>query len=247
MKVNKTYLFTADPDLAAPFLEGVQSLNEIKVLHLPLEHYEPYIIGEEEKIVIDKLSSFGFVVHGNLRNARYFLRWVSKNNLLEEVRQSVHLVLNKPSLDLLESHTIPAILPRNHARPIDIIEFMLRISKEGSVLYPTTDEKQEEIPGLLQELDMQVAEFTVCRESSLSDQQLSEFRSRFQKADPSGVIFHSRSSVTRIFTAFPSLRASTLEIVSSGRAVSLKLEKSDISPDREADGTWRSLLAEIEK
>src|SRR5690625_5566786 len=68
-------------------------------------------------------------------------------------------------------------LSLHDALPIfDILEFLLRISTQGNVLYPTTDQHTEEIPGLLKELKMGVTEFTVCAERS--EEHTSELQSR---------------------------------------------------------------------
>src|SRR5690625_7195690 len=64
-------------------------------------------------------------------------------------------------------------LSLHDALPIfDILEFLLRISTQGNVLYPTTDQHTEEIPGLLKELKMGVTGFTVCAERSLTQEEV---------------------------------------------------------------------------
>lgn len=242
MSQNKTVLFTANEDVAVSFLKRIRESNGWELIHLPLENYSYAVNVEEEELIINKLELFSFVIHGSLRNARYFMQWVQEKDLLERVQNIVHLVTNQTVVDFLDTYKIPAVKPRAEARPIDIIEFMLRISKEGMVLFPTTDQKDEEIPGLLQELDMPVMEFQVCKEESLTSKDLQDYRKKAEQADPDSIIFHSRSSVTRILTAFPDIDYQEVECISSGQAVSQKLNESNISPSNEARGSWRSLL-----
>lgn len=242
MSDTKLALFTANEDVAASFLNAIQKSKGWELLHLSLENYSYAVNLEEEETVSEKMRSFSYIIHGNLRNARYFLKWVMEVNTLQEVRNIVHLVTNQATVDFLAEFDIPAVMPREDARPIDIIEFMLRITREGTVLYPTTDQKDEEVPGLLKELEMPVVEFQVCKEDSLLADTLQEYREKVTAAKPDTIIFHSRSSVTRIQTAFPDLDINSLECISSGQAVTQKLLNSNISPTLEARGSWRSLL-----
>lgn len=243
MSNSKKVLFTANKDVAASFLKKIRELAKWDLLHLPLENYSYSVDLEEEEILLEKLDSFSFIIHGNLRNARFFIQWVSEVSAFDRVRNIVHLVSNQATVDFLAEYDIPAVMPREEARPIDIIEFMLRISREGTVLYPTTGQKDEEIPGLLQELEMPVVEFQVCKEDALEHQTLEEYRKRVSEAKPDSVIFHSRSSVTRIQAAFPQLDLHSTKCISSGQAVTQKMHESDLSPFLEARGSWRSLLA----
>jgi uroporphyrinogen-III synthase len=241
-KSNKV-LFTANKDVATSFLYEINQSAAWELLHLPLENYSYSVNLEEEEFILEKLNSFSFIIHGNLRNARYFVQWVGETDTFQEVQNIVHLVPNQASIDFLAEFEIPAVMPRKDARPIDIIEFMLRISREGTVLYPTTDQKDEEVPGLLQELEMPVAEFQVSKEEVLVTEELENYREQVTNAELDSVIFHSRSSVTRIQTAFPDLDFSSVECISSGQAVTQKLQESGIEPNVEARGSWRSLLA----
>lgn len=243
MSNTKTVLFTANEDVAASFLNAIQESKSWELLHLSLENYSYAINMEEEEIISKQMNSFSYIIHGNLRNARFFIQWATEMSTLNEVRNVVHLVPNQTTVNFLSDYDIPAIMPREDARAIDIIEFMLRITREGTVLYPTTDEKNEEVPSLLKELEMPVVEFQVCTEDSLDSQILKDYRQKAYSADLNTVIFHSRSSVTRIKAAFPDLDFNSLECISSGQAVTQKLLESNISPALEARGSWRSLLA----
>ena len=245
MGKDKTALFTANKDIATSFLSEISQSVFWQLLHLPLESYSYSVNLEEVELVERKMDSFSFIIHGNLRNARFFIQWVKDAEILDQVKEIVHLVPNQASVDLLADYEIPAIKPRKEARPIDIIEFLLRISREGTVLYPTTDQRDEEVPGLLQELEMPVIEFQVCREEVLPSETLEQYRDKAANSDFDSVIFHSRSSVNRIQIAFPDLDFTNLECISSGQAVTQKLQESGIEPSIEARGSWRSLLATL--
>ena len=242
MKQPKRYLFTANLDVSSSFLQGVEKRSDVHLMHLPLEQVEEEVIREEEQQVLKKLDEFTFILYGNLRNAKYLISWVGENDLLDAFRQKIHICHNQAVMDLLENYDIPGIMPREDARPIDMIEFLLRISRDGSVLYPREEQKGEELPGLLQELEIPVAEFTVCREVPLQKEELKKYRRQMDERELDGVIFHSRSSVTRTLTAFPDLNLKDADVVSSGHAVTEKLEETALKADLEAQSTWRSLL-----
>jgi hypothetical protein len=143
-------LFTANEDVAAPFLQLSREIAD-DILHVPLENFEYQIVAEEEDEILERFADFTFIIHGNLRNARYFTEWVRQNSLEKKVINCINLAIDKPTANFLEENGIPAIQPRQHAKPIDILEFMLRISREGITLYPTTEQKTDEMPGLLLE------------------------------------------------------------------------------------------------
>lgn len=243
MSNTKTALFTANEDVAASFLNVIRESQGWELLHLSLENYSYAIDMDEEEMISEQMNSFSYIIHGNLRNARFFIQWATEMSTLEEIRNIVHLVPNQTTVDFLDRYNIPAVMPREDARAIDIIEFLLRITREGTILYPTTDAKDEEVPGLLKELEMPVIEFQVCKEDSLESKMLEDYRQKAYSADVDTVIFHSRSSVTRIKAAFPDLDFNALECISSGQAVTEKLLESNISPALEARGSWRSLLS----
>lgn len=242
MKKGKTTLFTANEDVAASFLHEINKSTGLQLLHLPLENYSYAVDLEESEPISRKLDSFSFIIHGNLRNTRFFIQWANKHNAVHLVQNTVNLVTNQAAVDFLAEYSIPGVMPRKDAKPIDIIEFLLRISREGSVLYPSTDKKDEEVPGLLKELELPVVEFQVCKEESLKPETLSTYRKKVHHSELEAIIFHSRTSVNRILTAFPELDFSSIDCVSSGQAVSQKLLKSNITPALEANGSWRSLL-----
>ncbi len=95
MNNTKLALFTANEDVAASFLNAIQNLKGWDLLHLPLENYSYTVDLEEEEIISEKMSSFSYIIHGNLRNARFFIQWVTEMNTIGQVRNLVHLVPNQ--------------------------------------------------------------------------------------------------------------------------------------------------------
>jgi uroporphyrinogen-III synthase len=242
--MSQTILFTANPDSAAT-LPALTDMD--KVLHLPLQHFIAHLNPEENRIIKSTLNDFTFIIHGNLRNARYFVEWMQQNDQLADVQNRINLAIDKPTSEYLESKKIPAVLFRENGKPIDVLEFMLRISKQGTTLYPTTDNKTEEMPGLLKELEMPVSEFTVCKETTISEDRLNEYRERVSKANLDAILFHNRSSITRIKTAFPELNFDHYKLISGSPGVTEKLREEGHLADIEADGSWRSIADVIEE
>lgn len=234
-------LITANREVAAPFFEETEALRN-QLAHLPLEHYTYTVDREESRLAEQSLDRYSFIVHGNLRNARFFIKWVWETGVMEVVRERVHLVADRPASEFLEENGIPAVMPRINAKPIDIIEFMLRISREGNTLYPTTEQKTEELPGLLNELDMPVDEFTVCREVSIPPDTLNSYRKKLKQMDIKGVLFHNRSSVVRIQNAFPDLDLGSLSCIAASAGVAQKMKEEGIRIDEQASGSWASVL-----
>lgn len=155
-------LITAEKDDAVSLLEHISDIG-IEPCHLPLEQYKYLFDPDQNEALLQQMDSFQFVVYGKLRNARNFINWIEKTNTMDKIQEKIHLVLNKSEADLLEEAGIPAIQPKEAGRPIDIMEFLLRITVNGAVLYPCAEGSSEEVPGLLEELKMPVAEFTVCK------------------------------------------------------------------------------------
>ncbi|PKD45223.1 hypothetical protein [Rhodohalobacter barkolensis] len=233
-------LFTADKDTSAPFFE-LELIKEKKFLHLPLENFQYRVDEEESGEIRNHMGEFAFIIHGNLRNAKYFVEWMKQNSTEEQVRGCVNIVLDKPTAKFLESHDIPAIQPREPAKPIDILEFMLRISKEGSTLYPTTENKTEEMPGLLKELQMPVAEFSVCEEVPLDEETLKDYKAEVGKSPVEVILLHNRSSYVRVKTAFPDLDLLSKTVVAGSLGTTELMEKEGLKPDYLAKGSWDSI------
>jgi uroporphyrinogen-III synthase len=218
-----------------------------RIMHLPLENYQSAIRKEESDEVKSGIDSFSFAVYGCLRNAVHFMEWVNENELLPEIQEIVHFTIDQPTADFLENHGIPSIMPRENAAPIDILEFMLRISREGKTLYPSVDGKAEEMPALLKELHMEVAEFTVCEETNLDPAVLNEYNQKMDNHPPDAVLFHNRSSITRTKTAFPSLDLMQATVLAGSPGVTKSLADLGIEPDYEAEGTWLSIQNIVEE
>lgn len=212
-----------------------------KFLHLPLETYEATTEKMASGMLKKNVDNFAFVIYGTLRNAIYFEKWMSANELLSDFQNLVHFSLDRPTSDFLELNGIPAIQPRQHAKPIDILEFMLRISRDGKTLYPSCSNKAEEMPGLLQELEMDVAEFTVCEEVGVNPEDVQSLREQTSEEELSAVVFHNRSAVTRTFAAFPDLNVKNLTVFSGSAGVTQHLISKGIEPHFEAEGSWPSI------
>lgn len=243
---KESVLITASPTLCAPMLHEFGNKKDI-LIHLPLEEFTAEVDNEESTLVKEAKDEFSFVIYGNLRNAQFFVEWMNNNNVMEPFKNAVHLALDKPTAEFLEEQAIPAIMPREKAKPIDLLEFMLRISREGKSLYPCTDQKAEEMPGLLQELQMDVVEFSVCKEKSLNSVRLNAYRNEVENRDISAVLFHNRSSVTRIKTAFPDIDLHAKKIISGSPGVTKSLIDLGIEPNYEAEGNWYSIGELIEE
>lgn len=239
-------LFTADRDTSAKFFL-LELAKKKEFLHLPLENFKYHVNEEESKQIQDHIDEFSFIIHGNLRNARYFSEWMKQNSMVEQVRRRVNIVLDKPTAEFLEEFGIPAIQPREPAKPIDILEFMLRISKEGNTLYPTAENKTEEMPGLLKELQMPVAEFSVCKEVTLEEEILKDYKSEVGKNPIEIVLLHNRSSYVRVKTAFPDLDLSAKTIVAGSLGVAETMEKEGLKPDYLAKGSWASIAKVLDE
>lgn len=218
-----------------------------RILHFPLENYQSVIRKGESDEVKNQLGTFSFAVYGCLRNAVHFMDWVNDNRLLPAIQEIVHFTMDRPASEFLEKNGIPSIMPRENAAPVDILEFMLRISREGKTLYPAVDGKAEEMPGLLKELEMEVVEFTVCEEENLSTETLSKYKKKMKACKPDAVLFHNRSSVTRTIAAFPGFALKQATVISGSAGVTQSLVDLGIEPDYEAEGTWLSIQNVLEE
>ena len=237
--MKETILVTANRDLAAElFEEEAQTAN---MIHLPLEAYSENTDSNIAARVIEKSASFEFVLHGNLLNTRFFITWMIREKMLAAFQNLVHLAVDEPTAAFLESEGIPAILPKKEGKPIDVLEFLLRISKEGASLYPSREGETEEMPALLKELDLPVLEFIVCRERTISESELQAYRERVSKESFSYILIHNRSSLTRLRTAFPGLDLKKFSLLSGSPGVTKRLIEEGLEPVREASGTWASI------
>lgn len=236
----KHILITAETDEACLLLNNLSRAG-LEPIHLPLERYIYSTDRDQHESVVERLDSFKFIVYGGLRNTRYFLHWMDQSGLAEDFQQKIHLVMNQPEADLLESAGVPAIMPVDGGRAIDIMEFLLRISINGAVLYPCAEESSEEMPGLLEELEMPVAEFTVCRSVPFKKKTVEKKRVQLQKKRPDSILFHSRGSVIRTKAAFPHLDLASTTLIAASAGVAHKIKEQGLEPAFTANGSWKSV------
>lgn len=220
--------------------------QDVKPLHYPLERYEAV---EDEQILntLESLDEFENIIHGSRRNARFFVDKIKAHDKLDETRNRLNLAVDQHTADFLESEGIPAVHPHSDGESIDLLEFMLRIRRIGETLYPCGDKTAEDLPGLLQELDVPVKQLVLFTLEGPKENDLQKYRKDLAAHDPEIVIFHSRRSVNRIKAAFPNLSYSKLLVLSGDQAVSEKLNKEGIKTDIQAEGSWSSILEKIEE
>jgi uroporphyrinogen-III synthase len=233
-------LITAELDEVSELLQEMSD-TPTDLLHIPLEQYEYHQDDDQNSALLQQIDTFQFVVYGGLRNARYFLTWINNSGIKDEILKKVHLVMNEPEANYLEENDVPAILPKEGARPIDIMEFLLRITLNGAVLYPCAEGSSEEVPGLLEELEMPVAEFTICRSVPFDKNDIYAKREELEKAQPDVILFHSRGSVIRTRAAFPDLDISSKQIIAASAGVAHKLRQEGLEPNEVASGNWESV------
>ncbi|MEX2600945.1 MAG: uroporphyrinogen-III synthase [Balneolaceae bacterium] len=241
----KTILITSETTEAST-LNGRIPDAGWELLPVPLEQYRFRMDPEQREALRQQIDTFRFVVYGGVRHVQNFLIWADKSGIRNEILQKIHLAMNQPEVDLLEDAGIPGILPREGARPIDLMEFMLRINQSGGTLYPCADGSSEEMPGLLQELDLPVSELTVCEPVPLEKNQLRESRQIVHSQPPDAILFHSRGSVIRTKTAFPELDLKDLILISASAGVTQKMYQEGLQADHQAEGSWDSVVQIIQ-
>lgn len=243
--MSRSVLVTAAADDTEIFRSKLEE-QQFEILHYPLERYEP--IAEDESILdtFELIDEFENIVHGSKRNARFFVDKVKEYEKMEEVRDRLNLALNQHTADYLEEEGIPAVHPHSEGTAINLLEFMLRIRRIGETLYPCGDKTGEDLPGLLRELDVPVEELVLFTLEGPREEQLNNFRKEIAAHEPRVVIFHSRRSVNRMLAAFPGLNYDDARVISGDQAVSDKLGKENISVDVQAEGSWDSILQNLE-
>jgi uroporphyrinogen-III synthase len=221
--------------------------KEIAPLHYPLERYVAVEDDEEILDTLELLNEFENIVYGSKRNARFFVEKIKEYDKQYEVRNRLNLAVDQHTADYLESVGVPAVHPHSDGKSIDLMEFMLRIRRIGETLYPCGDKTAEDLPGLLQELDVPVEQLVLFTLEGPGEEDLQEYRKDLAAYEPEVVIFHSRRSVNRITAAFPNLDFEKPVVLSGDRAVTEKLETEGIETDVQADGSWGSILQKIEE
>lgn len=242
--MSRSVLLTAALEDSEQFRDQLEK-EALDLLHYPLETYEPVEDDNEVLDALQLLDEFENIVHGNKRNAQYFLQKVKKYDKLDELQNRLNLAVDQPTADYLEEEGIAAVHPHSEGESIDLMEFMLRIKRFGQTLYPCGDKTAEDLPGFLQELDMPVEELVVFTLEGIEEMQLEEYRDELATHEPAVIVFHSRRSVTRMLAAFPSLITNDAHVISAAQGVTGKLETKDIEPDVQADGSWDSIREEV--
>lgn len=242
--MNRSVLLTAAKEDTEVFRSALEE-QQVDILHYPLERYEP--IEGDQKILdtLEQLDQFENIVHGSKRNAQYFMERVREYDKFEIARERLNLALNQHTADYLEEEGIPAIHPHSEGEAIDLLEFMLRIRRIGATVYPCGDKTSEDLPALLQELDIPVEELVLFTLEGPREEKLEEYRENFAAHEPGIIIFHSRRSVNRTLAAFPNFDFNNAQIISGDQAVTDKLLKEGIETDVQAEGSWESVLEEI--
>lgn len=230
-------LFTAAEEDLSPVLDR----RTFRILHLPLERYVPVPRKQVEQ-KLEELERFDQIVHANLRNARFFLDAVRETGHLEEVKKRVNLAQDLQTAAWLEEQGIPAIHPPGATRPIDLMEFLLRLRRTGPTLCPCGAETREELPGLLRELEMPVTELVLFEMEGPPEEDLELYRQQIREREPDTVVFHSRRSVVRTLAAFPGFDLEQATTVSADTGITEKMKENGLTADRQASGSWQSIF-----
>lgn len=230
-----------DTDESRRQLEG----RGARMVHLPLERYQ--IIDEDQAIddAFNNLNSFENIIYGHKRNAIFFAEHVKRQDKIEEVRQRLNLTLHADTAEYLEEQGIVAVSPQTAEKPIDLIEFMLRLQRYGATLYPCGNHQRDEIPGLLQELDIPVNEISLYDLKGPQEEDLDEFKKKIGKSNPDAIVYHSKRAVNRITAAFPDLKPEDKIVISANPGVTQKLKENEIPVTIEADGSWHSIAQKL--
>ncbi len=234
----------AKEDLGRP--KSIFDQHGFAPLHLPLERYVPVEDKEPIEQELNRLGDYENIIHGRKRSAIFFMEQVERLDKLEDVQNRLNLALHQETADYLEERGVPAVLPGEETRGIKLVEFMLRLQRYGKTLYPCGNHESEDIPGFLQELDIEVTELPLFDLEGPEEDELEQFREQLDQASPDVVVFHNRRSVNRILAAFPELDFNKMTVVSADSAISDKLKDNDIEPDVVASGSWKSVAEKLQ-
>jgi uroporphyrinogen-III synthase len=240
MTTGKTVLITA-ADEDSEEIRRLLKDKELEVLHFPLEKYVS--IGDKSDIeeAFSQLQEFENIIHGSLRNARFFIREAESLGKKEAVRKILNLTLDEETATYLEESGIPAVCTYAGGKSINLVEFMLRLRRMGAALYPCGSHHKEEIPGFLEELDIPVRELELFDLEGPDEKELELYRKRVAEKQPDVILFHSRRSVTRTLAAFPYLDYKSIRIISADKGITKKLSEKNIKADEEGEGNWKSI------
>lgn len=240
--MSKRVLLTAATEDIKAASDILSRSEELQVLHLPLEKYAANFSDNRIEKTLNELDSYENIVHGNWRNTRFFIEAVKKYEKIEEIKNRLNLTVDDQSAEALEEMGIPAICTYGDKKPINLVEFMLRLRRLGSTLYPCGSHKKEDVPALLMELDIPVTELELFELEGPDKEEVETYRSQLEQESPDVILFHSRRSVTRTLVAFENLNFEETIIISADRGITEKLEKEGIPVDGEGSGTWQSMI-----
>ncbi|MFH5834353.1 uroporphyrinogen-III synthase [Halalkalibaculum sp. DA3122] len=244
MSTDLTILLTSAMEDAEDFLEW-SGEKEISVLHLPLERYVPLETDTGDLPAL--LEETENIIYGHKRNARFFIEQAREQNLLEVIKNRINLVSHQRAADYLEEQGVPAIFPGSE-EPIKMLEFLMRLRRLGTVFYPCGTHKNEEIPGLLKELDIEVNERAFYELKGPTGNELETYQGWIRDHQPDTVVCHSRRAVNRIGAAFPEVFASASSIIAGDRAVAEKLAGDHkVQADVVAEGDWPSIFERVKE
>lgn len=244
--MKQTVLLTAAAEDTEHFRHEMNRLNG-SLLHYPLERYKKVTNDVMIVNVFAKLAEFENIAYGCKRNARFFVDKMKELNKLNEVRERLNLALNQQTAEYLEREGIPAIHPQANGKAINVMEFMLRTRRLGNTLYPCGDKTKEDLPGFLQELDIPVKELVLFTLEGPQQQELEKFQENMATHAPAVVVFHSRRSVNRTLAAFPHLDYTEAGVIAGDRGVAERLKEKEVNVTGQAEGSWPSILAQVEE
>lgn len=244
MTSGTTVLLTAAEEDSEEIRQLLEE-KEIEVLHFPLETYVPVEDNSAIEETFSQLSEFENIVHGSLRNTRFFIREVESRGRIKDVRKILNLTLDEDTAIYLEESGIPAVCTYAGGKSINLVEFMLRLRRMGATLYPCGSHHKEEIPGFLEELDIPVRELELFDLEGPGKSDLEFYRRQLAESPPDAILFHTRRSVTRTYAAFPDLDYEAIRIISADKGISKKLLEKDITVDDEAEGSWKSIAQKL--
>lgn len=233
-------LLTAAEEDAEDFTGWIGN-HEVELLHLPLERYLPREWDEKMEEVFNRLEDFENIIYRSKKNATFFLDRIREMGKLETVQNRLNLAVDETTAQFLEDNGIPAVRPPGDPKPIDLLEYMLRLRRVGESLYPCGSHDREDLPGFLEELDIAVTELELYDLAGPPEQKLDKYREILSAHTPDIVILHSRRAVTRISAAFPELDLTKLKVLTADTGITEKLQKSGIGVDAEGAGSWFSV------
>ena len=199
-------------------------------LHLPLIFYNALDTTKEIQDVLNNLNRFDNIVFGSPQNTTFFLEHLQKFPDATEELMAVCFARTEAIRLLLDRHDIPAIESYSGSKAIDLVESMLRFQRLGRTLYPCAEQSADDIPGFLEELDVECVELPCYRKEGPDEQTLKRYREQLEN-QPEAIFFHSVASVNQIPAAFPGLDLEEASCLAYSDAVLKKLEEAAITAE----------------